>query len=351
MYQAAGSHLRLGIDSENRIYPIWNIGGSSYYTYCDTSEEVPVWQPAQRLHPTNDHFLNGIAFDSLNNLHAIGLLCEIEDEFRPYYYIFDRESNDWIKHEEIGSFNEKSLGYGIVLSNRDTLYSNVAVGYSLDLNTDNHLSKYIQDFLWSKPYAYSENNLWDREMFIDQHNYLHLFELKFYKEDTNLDQGLIHSTGKDSKWETVVIDSSNQDFSYSEPNVAFDRLNNKFYLLYNQSDKLNTTNRIYFQSIQNDTGIEDSDNFLAKDFKLYQNYPNPFNNETAINYSIKDNTYVKLSVYNTKGELISNFINQKQNRGRHSIVFNSKKLNSGVYYYRLEVDGKLSTTRKMLYLK
>ena len=349
VYPYATKSLLIKCDSNDRLFSTWYLGSTSYYTYCDLSNEVPNWTLAKRIHEVIDYRVSGYDFDIDNNVHAVGTFGD-EINYRPYYYMFSKESNFWVEHAEISSYDEKSLCMAIAISKNDSLYSNVAVGYSLDLNTDNHLSKYILDFVWSKPYAYSENNNWDREMYIDQHNYLHLFEKHYYEGDVSGDAGIIHSTGKNGVWTTVSIDSTHS-FSYTEPNVAFDKVLNNFFLIYKKFDIVNSISRIYFQSKQNDTGIEESGNLLANDFELFHNYPNPFNNETVINYTIKDNAYVKLSVYNSKGELISNLVNQKQNRGRHSFVYNSDKLNSGVYYYRLEVDSKLSTTRKMLYLK
>jgi len=353
VYPYATVNLRLARDSVDRIYAAWVLGQFIYYTYLDQETTIPAWSPSKKL-DEKEYGIDGLCVDFNDNLYGIGSSITWEENtgytYRPYMFEYDRVAESWINIEEIYGYQEKTLGGAIALSEDDSIFVNVAVGYSLDLNTDNHLSKYIQDFLWSEPYAYSENNNWDREMYIDQHNYLHLFEKHYYEGDVGGDAGLIHSTGKNGVWTTVSIDSTH-NFSYTEPNVAFDKVLNEFYLIYKKFDIVNSISRIYFQSKQNDTGIEESDNLSAKDYELFQNYPNPFNNQTTINYSIKNNAYVKLSVYNSKGELISNFINQKQNRGRHSFVLNSDKLNSGVYYYRLDVDSKLSTTRKMLYLK
>ena len=95
----------------------------------------------------------------------------------------------------------------------------------------------------------------------------------------------------------------------------------------------------------------DADEFVVKDCKLYQNYPNPFNNETTITYDVRDMYYVELIVYNSKGELISTLVNQKQNYGKYSVDFNAENLNSGVYYYKLKLNGGIIETRKMLYLR
>jgi hypothetical protein len=57
------------------------------------------------------------------------------------------------------------------------------------------------------------------------------------------------------------------------------------------------------------------------DFVLYQNYPNPFNPSTKIGYQLKQRAYVKLMVYDIKGELISVLVNKEQNAGYYEVEF------------------------------
>jgi photosystem II stability/assembly factor-like uncharacterized protein len=85
-------------------------------------------------------------------------------------------------------------------------------------------------------------------------------------------------------------------------------------------------------------------------FSISQNYPNPFNPATSIKYSIPENTNVKLSVFNIKGELIKNLVEQFQTAGEYSVNFQGSNLASGLYFYKLDA-GKHSQTMKMLLLK
>ncbi|NOR44692.1 MAG: T9SS type A sorting domain-containing protein, partial [Candidatus Delongbacteria bacterium] len=100
-----------------------------------------------------------------------------------------------------------------------------------------------------------------------------------------------------------------------------------------------------------DTGI-DSENNSIRNFKLEQNYPNPFNPNTTINFSVpQDNSKLKLVIYNVNGQLVNTLFDGIKNRGRHSITFDASALNSGVYYYTLEVDGIKQATKKMVMIK
>lgn len=84
--------------------------------------------------------------------------------------------------------------------------------------------------------------------------------------------------------------------------------------------------------------------------ELLQNYPNPFNNSTVINFNLIADSKVRLSVYNIKGELVKNLLNQNQAAGRHQVTFDATDLNSGVYFYKLQT-GEKSIVKKMILLK
>jgi hypothetical protein len=91
------------------------------------------------------------------------------------------------------------------------------------------------------------------------------------------------------------------------------------------------------------------------DFKLEQNYPNPFNPETEIEYTLHRPAYVILQIYNLLGQKVKTLVNERQTIGSFLIVWDGKntkgrEVTSGIYFYRLEVNG-VSQTRRMVLLK
>jgi len=85
-------------------------------------------------------------------------------------------------------------------------------------------------------------------------------------------------------------------------------------------------------------------------FGLEQNYPNPFNPSTSIEYSVPENGFVKLSVYNLVGEEVIVLVNETVNAGFYEVTFNAAGLPSGIYFYRLQA-GSFIETKKMVLMK
>ncbi|MGB5530919.1 MAG: hypothetical protein WBQ32_13210, partial [Ignavibacteriaceae bacterium] len=106
----------------------------------------------------------------------------------------------------------------------------------------------------------------------------------------------------------------------------------------------------------------------VNNYILYQNYPNPFNPSTKIGYKLKERGYVKLYMYDIKGELVSVLVNQVQEAGYYEVEFNAsvshsglpsgevRNLASGIYIYQIMVAGEnnipfFSDIKKMVYVK
>jgi predicted outer membrane repeat protein len=88
------------------------------------------------------------------------------------------------------------------------------------------------------------------------------------------------------------------------------------------------------------------------------NYPNPFNPSTTISFSVPQaSSLVNLEIYNTKGQKVKTFSNlQITQSSNHQIIWNGTDQNdqpvsSGIYLYKLNVDGKTEAVKKCLLLK
>lgn len=109
-------------------------------------------------------------------------------------------------------------------------------------------------------------------------------------------------------------------------------------------------NSITFNLVSTD--IEDENEINPEQFKLSQNYPNPYNPSTTINFSIQDNGFTTIDLFDIKGEFIANILANELNAGNHLIQFNASQfgLASGTYIYRLKNNNSVAQ-RKMILLK
>lgn len=97
-----------------------------------------------------------------------------------------------------------------------------------------------------------------------------------------------------------------------------------------------------------------SNNGIATDFKLSQNYPNPFNPTTKIDFAVPSLSNVKLVVYDMLGKEVSTLVNKSLNAGSYTFEFNGAELASGMYFYRINVEGNngsFSEVKKMMLIK
>ncbi len=74
---------------------------------------------------------------------------------------------------------------------------------------------------------------------------------------------------------------------------------------------------------------------FARSFCLNPAYPNPFNNSAKISYSLSENGFVNLALYNSEGRFMRSLLSEYQLSGGHDIMFQADGLPSGVYFIRL----------------
>jgi len=85
-------------------------------------------------------------------------------------------------------------------------------------------------------------------------------------------------------------------------------------------------------------------------FNLYQNYPNPFNPTTTIKYSLPEQQFVSLKVYDILGSEVATLVNEQKPVGNYEVNFDATKLSSGVYFFQIRADN-FWETKKMLLMK
>jgi subtilisin family serine protease len=86
----------------------------------------------------------------------------------------------------------------------------------------------------------------------------------------------------------------------------------------------------------------------SSEYGLENNYPNPFNPSTTIKYTLRENGFVSLKVYDILGREVAGLINEKQPAGSYNVTFNASGLVSGVYFYKLIVNDFIEVKKMIL---
>jgi hypothetical protein len=99
-----------------------------------------------------------------------------------------------------------------------------------------------------------------------------------------------------------------------------------------------------------------NNNYLPDNRIFVNNFPNPFNPTTTIEFSIQNDSKIELSIYNNKGQKIKTLAQNEFTKGSHSIIWNGddelgEPVSSGIYFYKLSVNGKTKAVKKCLLLK
>ncbi len=90
--------------------------------------------------------------------------------------------------------------------------------------------------------------------------------------------------------------------------------------------------------------------------QLFQNNPNPFNPITNISYYLPEAARVAIDIFDVSGRRVRRLTSGQQGPGSHTVRWDGTNdhnttLSTGIYFYRLIVDGRNVATRKMMLLK
>jgi len=187
--------------------------------------------------------------------------------------------------------------------------------------------------------------------------------LSFWWKDDDISKIAGHDTtyceitADGNTWTTIAILSApSYESAYTKFTYALPAMYNTANFKIRWRDKTDGSYSAYgtgvddvlIRGYQGPLSIEDA--VQPQSTTLFQNYPNPFNPETTIRFFNKEAANVKLAIYNLKGEVVANLVNNNLSQGFHDYRFNATGLASGVYIYKLQI-GSQSMVKSMLLLK
>ncbi|MFA6597993.1 MAG: family 10 glycosylhydrolase [Ignavibacteriaceae bacterium] len=145
------------------------------------------------------------------------------------------------------------------------------------------------------------------------------------------------------KADTVITDTTIQIFNLATSKNHFWRVSaqNEYGIsLWSNTNGFKTA---AISEVKNEKGVPNQ-------FELMQNYPNPFNPETTIQFAIPHRSFVTLKIFDVLGTEVETLVKEEKSEGYFAVVFNSTKLASGIYFYKLQTDNFIAV-KKMLVLK
>jgi len=135
---------------------------------------------------------------------------------------------------------------------------------------------------------------------------------------------------------------------------------NDYYYLQIKTDELPLNSSVQFTHTayeENPVNINEDNLSVPALAKLNCNYPNPFNPTTRISFTIKETEgKTNISIYNIKGQKVKTLIDEIVPAGEHTLIWDgtnssTKRVSTGIYFYKMEYKGKLINTKKCLLLK
>jgi len=106
----------------------------------------------------------------------------------------------------------------------------------------------------------------------------------------------------------------------------------------------------FWETVRIIVSVEESESELPVSFGISQNYPNPFNPTTTIKYSVPEESFVSIKVYDILGRLVASLIDEEKPAGYHEVTFNAVSIASGTYFYRMDA-GNFIDVKKLIILK
>lgn len=155
--------------------------------------------------------------------------------------------------------------------------------------------------------------------------------------------GLVDISKSNFLIEAISEDSVSLTFNVNEILLNKDTIN----VSSSEGDFLIT---FYILGEDSTTAVNQNSVYRPTQYKLSQNYPNPFNPVTKIEFTIVNDEFVELKVYDILGREVATLLNKEMRTGSYSIDFIAQNLTSGIYFYRLKTNN-YSAVKKMILLR
>jgi len=111
-----------------------------------------------------------------------------------------------------------------------------------------------------------------------------------------------------------------------------------------------SANAVYRRPLGTLVNVLSQSGQIPEKSSLSQNYPNPFNPATKIAFSVTDHENVRLSIYNSAGQMVTVLVNDNFGPGNYEVKWDASGYSSGVYFCSI-ITSSFAETRRMLLVK
>ncbi len=170
-------------------------------------------------------------------------------------------------------------------------------------------------------------------------------ELTWSKEDgagAGVKNSTVYVSNNDGPFTIAATVDSQSVRVPVEPNIVY-----KFYVL--SQDNVGNMEITPTKTLEILTDVSEKE-IIPDKFELSQNYPNPFNPTTRISFSLPQDGFVQLKIFDVLGQEITVLTSGERKAGNYTVDWNAGNYSTGVYIYQLNWnDQKL--VKKMLLVK
>ena len=340
----------LTIDNIDRVYAFWHNNYSKiYYRYLEDTVWSQIFKP---FDDNYDFYIRKAMPDKNNNIHCVGQYKKDSEErygLRPVYFTYDINNDLW-KINKALSDTTSLLPIDIDLDSQNMphiVWSQFA-GEMMGGPIEGSFYSFYDGGSWSDPLqldtvdAFNENPA----IALDMDNDPHIMVRKYYHYESPKYTTLNYYNKLDNYERIDSLEFlGGHIIKYKD---------STHYMIYSRVLEDDNSYSFFRKRSLSITSIEFNED-KKQGFRLFQNYPNPFNNSTIVQYNLKKQNKVEISIYDIKGSKVKTLVNEFKQAGNYYANWDAtsnkgQKVGSGVYLYKITA-GKYMAVKKMVLLQ
>ena len=141
--------------------------------------------------------------------------------------------------------------------------------------------------------------------------------------------------GKDSLFQQIILDS----IVFGKSFFVQSKGNGKYFWRVRVKDSVGEglwSNVAHYQYLL-------LNNVTEQTFFGFNVFPNPLSSKTSFSFTLPQEEFTSLKIYNTLGNEVATLLNDRLSAGDQRIEFDASHLPSGIYYYRLQIGENVES--------